>query len=482
MGRYIAPLDEHQRTRNRQFTAIIETRLLNRTFLESVISDLGLQRAFNIRREIEKSKKNRSGLSVDKRVTRRIVALLRDKIQVQSTMPGFYKISVVDSDPETAYLLASKIADKFIEVTQEAKLQGLRQAGAFSDEQLAVYREKLEASEKKLASIRREMAATDIETNPVNASNLHVAEARKKTVEAEIEKNSLTLKRIRGRLNTIFGLVPSTEKIGNDEMLSNIERQLIAHDNETLLAIIGGEVDSELEENAMASLWDDLRGRISEIVYEEYNEFSAELRPLITEYFYQRYVYDFHSSRKQKLQSYIDRHKHNMALRPQLERDENRLNNEVETNRAIHQAFLESKTSAQITEAVQSTSLGVNISIIEKAEKTFVPIKPNKLKIILLALVFGGVCGIGTILITEYADDSFKSVEEVQRVLKAPVLGTVPKTISHFAWEKKKRGRMIVAWIIGVFLFISVVSGTLYMYARALSSANIDMSTEKDER
>ena len=59
--------------------------------------------------------------------------------------------------------------------------------------------------------------------------------------------------------------------------------------------------------------------------------------------------------------------------------------------------------------------------------------------------MFGIVCGLGSIIVTEYMDDSFRSVEEVQRILKLPVLGTIPKTVSHFAWERKKKGRMVLS-------------------------------------
>jgi hypothetical protein len=127
----------------------------------------------------------------------------------------------------------------------------------------------------------------------------------------------------------------------------------------------------------------------------------------------------------------------------------------------------------QISEAVQSTNLGVRVSIVEKAQKPYIPVKPDKLKIIFLALIFGVASGIGAILVTEYMDDSFRSVEEVQRILKLPVLGTVPKTITAFAWEKKKRGKIILFWILGLFLFVSIVSGALYMYARSLQATSI---------
>ena len=357
---------------------------------------------------------------------------------------------------------------------RQARLEGIRQAGAFSNEQLAIYKEKLETSEKELSEIRREMIESDVGSNPVGVANLHFAEALKNTINSKIEQSEIALGRVRSRLVSIFNLVPSTDKFSTDDMVQNYENRIRAYGSEKLLeelapgAVIQDGVDQDLE-----LLSEELRRRIAEIVNVEYATFSSELRPLITEYFYQLELLAFHRSRANRIQGYIDQHKTNTRRRPFLEREFTRLSSEAETNRAIYQAFLESKTSAQITEAIQNTNLGLRISIIERAERPLSPVKPEPIKIILVALLFGAACGIGAILITEYIDDSFRTVEEVQNFLKLPVLGTVPKTVAAFAWEKQRRGKMILIWAIGIFIFVSVVAGTLYIYERTLREAGI---------
>ncbi|MBN1164966.1 MAG: hypothetical protein JXB45_10335 [Candidatus Krumholzibacteriota bacterium] len=480
MQRYITPVEERERSRSRQFRAMIEAKLKNRDFLELIIQDFDLLNKSFQTIPAAKQPQSQSGISREERMTRRLVSILRGKIDIETTMPGFYRISVFDPNPSTAFQLASKIHDKYIEVTQQDKIQGIRQAGAFSDEQLAIFKEKLETSEKELSRVKRELAETDVETNPVNAVNLHVAEARKRTLSTQVERNSIALNQVRSRLTEILELVPSTSRIASDVTITNIDEQLAARSDELLLGELAGEVQQTEENRPANELWEELRRRIAEIINDEYDEFSSDLRPLITEYYYQRFLVDHFKARENKLLSYIDQFKENRRRRPQLEREENRLNREVETNRSIYEAFLQSKTSAQITEAVQSTNLGVRITTVEKAEKPFTPVKPNKIKIILLALIFGFACGGGAILITEYMDDSFRSVEEVQRILKVPVLGTIPKTISHFAWEKKKRGRMILLWIIGIFIFISMMSGALYFYAMSLRGSSIGVELTEE--
>jgi uncharacterized protein involved in exopolysaccharide biosynthesis len=285
-----------------------------------------------------------------------------------------------------------------------------------------------------------------------------------------------------------LGQVPSTDRISSDEAVNNIERRLKADTEERILHELSSDAGTEAEAVAWRqrhlALWEECRDRIVEIIADEYRELSDDIKPLITEYYFQRQQVQFYRSLERTISDFIEQYRTNLSTRPMLQRNENRLVHEVETNRSIYQAFLESKTSTQITEAMQSTNLGVNVSIMEPAERPLKPVEPNNLKIVIVALVFGLACGFGSVLVTEYMDDSFKTVEEVQRTLGLPVLGTIPKTVSHFAWERKKRGRLIVAWIVGLFLFVSIVSGSLFMYARMLEGTDIgvELSEELIER
>ncbi len=479
VGKYISSVDERSRLRNRQYRAMIETKIKSRPFLESLIKEMGLDKSERLRKLIDNSNGNETGLSIEERVMRYLVESLREKIKIDSPMPGFFKISVYDTDPTASYILAKKVSEKFIESTREAQIEGIRQAGAFSDEQLAIYREKLETSEKELARIKKEMVESDVESNPVNASNIHYSEALRRSIAAKIEQSEIALKRVRKKLVAVFGLVPSTDRVSNDESVKNSEKRLIAYSEEYLLNELreGRDIPANKE---FKQITEDLRQRIMDIVQNEYGKFSPEIHSLITEYFYQQYILDSYRFQKSKLDGYIEQFKKNLARRPFLEREYNRVSHEVETNRAIYQAFLESKTSAQISEAVQSTNLGVRISIIEQPEKPLTPVKPNKMKIILLALIFAGTCGLGAVVVTEYLDDSFRSIVEVERMMKLPVLGTVPKMASGFDWEKKRKGKLILFWIIGIALFTAFLVGSLYIYSKHLKSAGIGVELKEE--
>jgi len=479
VGKYISSVEERSRLRNRQYRAMIETKIKSKPFLELVIKEMGLDRSEKLRKMVENSSKNHYSIPLEERIMRFLVKTMREKIRVDSPMPGFFEIVVYDTDPTASYVLAKKISEKFIETTRQAQIEGIRQAGAFSDEQLAIYKEKLEAAEKELARIKKEMMETDVESNPVNATNIHYCEALRRSIEAKIEQGELRLKRIRKKLVSIFGLVPSSDNITNDETIKNSEKRLIAYSEEYLLNQLreGSDIPQTDE---LKKITDEIRQRIMKVVGEEYGEFSPELHSLITEYFYQKYILDSYRFQKRKLDGFIEQFRKNLARRPFLEREFNRVSHEVETNRAIYQAFLESKTSAQISEAVQSTNLGLRINIIEEPEKPLAPVKPNKIKLILLALMFAGAFGLGAIVVTEYLDDSFRSIEEVERVLKLPVLGTVPKMASGFEWERKRKGKVLLFWIIGVALFSAILAGSFYVYSKHLKSAGLGVEIKEE--
>lgn len=482
MERYVQTNgDNRDQLRNQRYRAMIETRVTSNDFLRLIVEDLGLQRAEEARRSVAPAPGGAgSAIPVDELVMRHLVGVLKKKIVVQNPTGGFFTVGVFDTDPGTAFVLADKVAEKFIEVTRQDQILGVREAGAFSDEQLAIYKEKLDASEKELARVRREMAATEVVNNPVNAENIHYAQALKQTTRAEAERASIALRRVRERVLSLAGVVPTSDRIVQDETVRNCESKLTAYGEEKLLRDLQGADAPAMPPDQFNEATAALRGRLTELVPAEYPAAARDTHPLIIEYYYQRSLSDYYSFVDGRLQSFLDQYSRSYDRKPALEREFNRLTQEVEANRGIYKAFLESKTSARISEAVQSTNLGLSMTIIERAERPITPVQPDPIKIVLLAVIFGLVCGIGAILITEYLDDSFRGIEEVERTMKLSVLGTVPKMAEGFTWERRRRGIVIAGWIAGIVLFVALMSGALFLYASYLKSSGLGIELTED--
>ena len=68
-----------------------------------------------------------------------------------------------------------------------------------------------------------------------------------------------------------------------------------------------------------------------------------------------------------------------------------------------------------------------NVQIIEKAKVPENPVSPNKKLNILISLVLGLMVGVGIVLLLEFMDNTFKSKEDLEKVLDLPVIGAIPE-------------------------------------------------------
>ncbi len=99
------------------------------------------------------------------------------------------------------------------------------------------------------------------------------------------------------------------------------------------------------------------------------------------------------------------------------------LSETVKQNRKIYNDY--SEHSKQLTVA---TSVNLNeISLVDPADPPSTPVKPNRLLNITMAVLVGLLGGIGLAFFLEYIDDSVKGPEDVEKYLRTPLLGVVPR-------------------------------------------------------
>jgi len=83
----------------------------------------------------------------------------------------------------------------------------------------------------------------------------------------------------------------------------------------------------------------------------------------------------------------------------------------------------------------------LNISVLEVAQAEDRPSKPQKAKILAIALMAGLLFGCGTALLRDWLDYRLRSVEEISAILNVPVLGVVPKMAATMEESIVARGK-----------------------------------------
>lgn len=95
---------------------------------------------------------------------------------------------------------------------------------------------------------------------------------------------------------------------------------------------------------------------------------------------------------------------------------------EIETNKGLLNDLLQSYKENDVVLA----GLHNNVGVIDYAITPDKPVGPNRLRGILLALLFSLPCGIGLALALEYFNNTVRSLEEVERMLHLPALAAIP--------------------------------------------------------
>jgi succinoglycan biosynthesis transport protein ExoP len=75
------------------------------------------------------------------------------------------------------------------------------------------------------------------------------------------------------------------------------------------------------------------------------------------------------------------------------------------------------------------------VQVVDPAVPGRLPVKPNKPLNIGLGLIFGLIMGVSLAFFIEYLDTSVKTIDDVERIFQAPVLGVIPQNIGYLMDE-----------------------------------------------
>ncbi len=109
----------------------------------------------------------------------------------------------------------------------------------------------------------------------------------------------------------------------------------------------------------------------------------------------------------------------------------NIMKREADTNRELYNALLQRMKEAGVSAGITAG----NIQVVDQAELPTNPFKPNKRLNLLLALVVGLFLGVGLAFFFEYLDNTVKTPEDVEQLVRLPSFGMIPE----IAYERRKR-------------------------------------------
>jgi uncharacterized protein involved in exopolysaccharide biosynthesis len=102
------------------------------------------------------------------------------------------------------------------------------------------------------------------------------------------------------------------------------------------------------------------------------------------------------------------------------------LSRDYELAREDYQALLKKRSEAGMSERLESRQQGEIFEVVDPPSLPGQPVKPQKIKLLAIAVVLGLMCGMALALALENADRSFTRRDDLEEALGLNVLATIP--------------------------------------------------------
>ncbi|MBC5781708.1 polysaccharide biosynthesis tyrosine autokinase [Ramlibacter sp. USB13] len=312
------------------------------------------------------------------------------------------KVHVDNTDPKLAARIANSTVQAFIAMGMERRLEATSYAKSFLEDQIKQVKAKLEDSERRLNAYAQsnQILTIDDKTSAVGMTYTDFAAAlakaeqeriRAETVLAEVKRNPEA----------------STAVVENKTIQTFKERRAkLMIDYQENLRIFKPDYPKMIQLKAQITEMD---SQIKEEITNVVGSLSASR--------------DAAAKQEEVLKARVNETLNQVLTKQGQSIDLNLLKREVDTNRQLYDNLLQRFKELGVSANIMSN----NVSVVDAAEPSLFPYKPNLLVNLLIGLVAGVLLGAAIVIGLEVVDDSIKYPDEVERVLGLPLMGIIPK-------------------------------------------------------
>jgi capsular exopolysaccharide synthesis family protein len=311
------------------------------------------------------------------------------------------RVSVDNADPALAAKIANTMAQIYVSLGQERRVESSSYAKSFLEDQIKQMKVKLEESERRLNQYaqKKEILTLDDKTSAINQTYVDYAGALAKAEQERIKYEALY-----------------------NEVKNDPERATQSQDNKTIQ--VYKEQKAKLEQEYQQNLriykpdypkMQQIHAQIAEVDAQIRKEMLSVTAVIKTQYEAAR-------SQENLLRERLNATRKQVLSTQDNSIDLNLLKREADTNRQLYDSLLERLKQVNIYSNLTTN----NLSIVDAAAIPLFPYKPNLQSNLIAGLGIGLFLGLCMVFLLEYLDDSIRFPDMVERALGVPLMGVVP--------------------------------------------------------
>lgn len=435
-------------------------------------------------------------LQLDKGITdpmayEKLILGIRKRTEVKMKSPEVFQISYEDKNPKMSRTLINILIQIFIEENVSKKTKEAEVAVKFAEEQAQIYKKKLEESEKALYESRSKYPLQlPGKEQDLNVSMLINYQTSLTSIDMNLREVGNRIDLLKRQLAGHEPVIISQEMIDLNPAVTRLNAKLqdlqsrldeLTTNNPDSPKIL----DIQIE---MEDVREKLRFETEKLVDSE----TADTAPL----FYQRLEQklkdaqrdaDDLMARKKNLEKLVAEYEEKIESLPEQEKELAHLMRDTRVNENIYE-MLRMKVEENRLTAEEVKEKGTKYTILERARLPLKPSKPQILLTSIVAFILGMLSGFGCVFLAEFADHSFKGVEDAKRFLELPVLGSIPTIVNgdilQMIRSRHRRIAILVIIFFIVFFIIAVITSNIRqskVTEEILKTAITEKGTEIEE-
>lgn len=337
------------------------------------------------------------------------ISNLKKRVTVRFANRDIMQITYQDGNPKRAQLIANTLTENFIEANSQIKKENAKNSIDFINEQLKIYRAKLENSEQ------------NFNANKID-SDLRIARNRR-----------ILLKE---RLASLKQIIPSQVTTAQNPIVSELQTRAGQIETELARLMLDAKEGNPKVQELQSEL-DRLKSRItSELDKTTVKESISTFNPL--------YLQTDQELKQIEMDiSYLEKRKE--LILTQGSSAGNKISEEalanLERNKKvdedIYQMLLRQLEAAYVSERMQDSEKGDRFTILEYARLPLKPVKPNFFRIVLMGFFGGLIFGGGGIFLLENLFKTFQTPEQAQSALGLVNLGSIGPITTEIPGREK---------------------------------------------
>jgi polysaccharide biosynthesis transport protein len=322
-------------------------------------------------------------------------------------MTQLVKAHFESEDPKLASDVANTLADLFIEHSLEGRLSVTQKASSWLTERLGNIKAELQRAEQALQDFRE-------------AEQLVNVGGERGLVEQELTDNAMRLRDARKKRAELASTYSMIQQAGNDpakleDVSALLEDDLVGRARDSLLQAQQTVRQLEQRYGPKHPQMIAAKAKLDAAESAYHRQLATAAKGIQVEYEIarenERALSQYESSARTTIRG-LDRKEHQLRA---LER-------EVEANRQLYDMFLTRFKETDLTSSYED----ITARIVDPAVPPREPYKPEKLKVILIAVVAGLMLGLFLAGLSALLSDMVRSGDELESLTGTPVLGVLP--------------------------------------------------------